>query len=251
MTNPAITSIDTLKAYLYRALILEHATIPPYLTALYSIRPQTNSDASHILRVVVVEEMLHLTIAANLMNAIGGSPDLTKPDFVPEYPTYLPDGETDFKVGLECFSPDAIDTFLKIERPSRAPADQPRRVSRRRRDVKTLAVCPDNEDLEFFSIGDFYNEIKHGFEYLYEQRGPSLFSGDPRRQVTSQYYYSGGGELNAVTDMASARAAIDLVIDQGEGHGGKIYDTERELAHFYRFEQLKLGRYYQPGDEPQ
>ena len=72
-----------LHAYLFAAMRLEHATIPPYLMALYSIKPGTNSDATHILRVVVVEEMLHLTLAANLLNAIGGTPDLTAKDFVP------------------------------------------------------------------------------------------------------------------------------------------------------------------------
>ncbi len=33
--------------YLHAAMQLEHATIPPYLTALYSIHPGTNSDAVH------------------------------------------------------------------------------------------------------------------------------------------------------------------------------------------------------------
>ena len=32
-----------------------------------------------------------------------------------------------------------------------------------------------------------------------------------------EYYYSGGGELIAVTDLESARAAIRLISEQGEG----------------------------------
>ena len=79
MSEPRITTVDTLHAYLRSAMQLEHATIPPYLMALYSIKPGTNSDASHVLRVVVVEEMLHLTLVANLLNAVGGDPDLTAP----------------------------------------------------------------------------------------------------------------------------------------------------------------------------
>ena len=66
------------------ALRLEHATIPPYLTALYSLRAGSNSPAWHILRVVAVEEMLHLTLVANVMNAVGCKPNLTDPEFVPE-----------------------------------------------------------------------------------------------------------------------------------------------------------------------
>ena len=84
MTASRITTREQLHDYLHAAMQLEHATIPPYLTALYSIRPGTNADAFHVLRVTVVEEMLHLTLAANILNAVGGTPDLTKPDFVPD-----------------------------------------------------------------------------------------------------------------------------------------------------------------------
>ena len=38
--------------------------------------------------------MLHLTLAANLLNAVGGTPDLTEPGFVPELPG-LPAGRRD------------------------------------------------------------------------------------------------------------------------------------------------------------
>lgn len=92
MRPTPITTIDELYAYLHAALQLEHATIPPYLTALYSIRPGTNSGPVHVIRVVLVEEMLHLTLVANILNAVGGTPCLTRSDFVPSYPTYLPDG---------------------------------------------------------------------------------------------------------------------------------------------------------------
>ena len=127
-----ITTIGELHDYLYRGLQLEHATIPVYLTALYSLHPESNSDAWHILRVVAIEEMLHLTLAANVMNAVGGEPDLTKKGFVPTYPTRLPDGETDFLVDLQPFSEQAIDTFLQIERPSKAPEKSKRIVPRSR-----------------------------------------------------------------------------------------------------------------------
>ena len=121
MSESRITTLEELHDYLYLAMQIEHATIPPYLLALYSIHPMTNSDATHVLRVVVVEEMLHLTLAANILNAVGGKPDLTVKGFVPQYPAYLPTGETDFAVPLQAFSEDAVDTFLKIERPAKAP----------------------------------------------------------------------------------------------------------------------------------
>lgn len=121
MTVSTIENRDDLLSYLNAAMALEHATIPPYLTAYYSIHSGTNSDAAHIIRVIAVEEMLHLTLVANVLNAIGGEPDLTRPGFVPSYPAYLPDGENDFTVDLRPFSPEAVETFCKIERPGQAP----------------------------------------------------------------------------------------------------------------------------------
>ena len=125
MSLHRIADVAELRRHLEAAMQLEHATIPPYLTALYSIHPGTNTAAYHVIRAVVVEEMLHLTLAANLLNAVGGSPDLTPPGFMPVYPAYLPDGETDFQVDLQGFSRAAIQTFLKIERPARPATGSP------------------------------------------------------------------------------------------------------------------------------
>ena len=247
MSEPRIQTIETLHAYLRSAMQLEHATIPPYLMALYSIKPGTNSDAAHVLRVVVVEEMLHLTLVANLLNAVGGAPDLTAPGFVPLYPAYLPDGEKDFQVGIQPFSLAAIETFLSIERPEKAaPSPDERILPRRHRRASQLALVPHHDDMCFYSIGEFYAEIERGLDHLHATLGDKLFGGDPARQAGPDYYYSGGGELIEVHDIASAKRAITLIIEQGEGLGGRIYDNEGELAHYYRFQQLKLGRYYEP-----
>ena len=48
-----------------------HSTVPPYLTAYYTLRPGTNEEIAAAVRGVAVEEMLHLTIAANLLVALG------------------------------------------------------------------------------------------------------------------------------------------------------------------------------------
>jgi hypothetical protein len=253
MTPPRITTLQQLHKYLYAAMQLEHATIPPYLTALYSLHPGKNSDALHILRVVAVEEMLHLSLVANVMNAVGGTPDLTRKDFVPAYPAYLPDGETDFQVDLQPFSRDAVTTFLKIERPAQAPDEESRLLPRSRPHQQLRAASPEEPGMQFYSIGEFYEEIARGVRYLhkkYAEDGRQLFVGDPRHQVTPEYFYSGGGEMIPVTDLPSALAALRLIAEQGEGLGGGIYDAEGELAHYYRFQQLQTGAYYQKGDPP-
>jgi hypothetical protein len=248
-----ITDIGKLHDYLYAAMQLEHATIPPYLTALYSLHNGTNSDAWHILRVVVVEEMLHLSLVANVLNATGGTPCLTHPDFVPAYPASLPDGETDFEVDLQPLSPDAVATVLKIERPAQAPDEASRLVPRARSGRALLAASPTRPDMQFYSIGEFYREICRGLEQLHKQyagEGKELFTGNLSRQVTPEYFYSGGGEAIVVTDLESALDALNFIAGQGEGLGGGIYDSEQELAHYYRFEQLQLRRYYMKGDQP-
>ena len=249
-TLTLIDTIEELHYYLKEALVLEHATIPPYLSALYSIKPGTNLDARNIIRVVAVEEMLHLTLAANVFNAVGGTPSLTYPGFVPNYPAYLPDGETDFMVSIERFSKKAVDMFLQIERPIKVHAHQ--RFLKRSRRQNSLAPALLNRDpeLHFYNIGEFYLEILGGLDRLYDKLGNDLFCGDPKRQITPEYYYSGGGNIIPVVDMKSAKEALNLIIEQGEGHGGSIEDEESEISHYYRFQQLNLGQYYLRGDSP-
>lgn len=247
MTASTINSRDDLISYLDAALALEHATIPVYLTAYYSIRSTTNSDAAHIIRVVAVEEMLHLTLVANVMNAVGGRPDLTRAGFVPDFPAPLPDGEDDFLVDLRAFSPEAIDTFCKIERPAQAAGSGSRLLPSTGR--PSLTESPTADGFRFYSIGEFYQEIIEGLEKL-AAADPNLFCGKESYQAASDYFYSGGGTLTTVRDLASAREALRFVSEQGEGLDGGLYDDGGELAHYYRFQQLALGRYYEKGDRP-
>lgn len=249
MTASTINSRDDLINYLHVAMALEHATIPPYLTAYYSVHSTTNSDAAHIIRVVAVEEMLHLTLAANVLNAIDGKPDLIRPGFVPSYPAYLPDGEGDFTVDLRPFSPEAVETFCQIERPGKAPSASSRLVGTSDTGRPLLVASPTVEGMRFYSIGEFYEEIIEGLEKVAAD-DPGLFCGHPARQVGPEYFYSGGGGVIVVSDLDSARRALRFIAAQGEGLDSGMYDADGELAHYYRFQQLKLGRYYQKGDQP-
>jgi len=261
MNKRIINTIDDLHTMLEAAIQLEHATIPPYLTALYSIYPNTNIEATATIRAVLVEEMLHMTLAANVLNAVGKRPNFTEQGFVPDFPTYLPDGEDDFQVSIAKFSPETLETFLNIERPSKRGSDAADAAQ-----IKGCCQCentskfnlkaitpPDAPSYRFYSIGDFYDAILEGIDFLEgqaQQTNSTIFTGDPALQVSNKYYYSGGGEVVEVVDLASAHQALELIKEQGEGHGGSIFDSEGEISHYYRFEQLKLGQYYQPGDQP-
>jgi len=235
-----ITSLESLQEHLQWAIELEHSTIPPYLCALYSIETGHNAAATEVLSSVMVEEMLHLTLAANLLNAVGGRPRLDIPEMLPGYPHSLPHGDRSFAISLFRFGPEAIETFLKIERPS--PAGAP------------------PEDDNYQTIAQFYDAIKQGFRDLSATLGETnVLCGDLARQVTDQHFYSGGGRIIAVDNLASALAALEEIVEQGEGANhvqvwdgdSDVFHPERDqVAHYYRFQELKLGRRYRRGDSP-
>jgi Ferritin-like len=238
-TAPPINTVEELRAHLCTAIEIEHATIPPYLCALYSLPDGDNAVPAQIIRSVVIEEMLHMILAANILNAIGGTPQLNQPNFIPNYPTRLPHSGRRFVVNLLKFSPEAIQTFLKIERPARPDAP------------------PQSEDWR--SIAQFYDAIKIALQTF----GNEIFTGDPARQITAEYYYGSGGRAFAVSDVDSAIAAINEIIGQGEGVDGTIFAEDgilakefifkdtTEYAHYFRFNQIMQERYYTDTDTPE
>lgn len=235
----SITTVGSLRRHLQWALELEHSTIPPYLCALYSIPDGANTGASTLIRSVVMEEMLHMVLAANLLNAIGGEPKVDSPKFIPEYPTYLPHSDRAFQVQLLPFSTAAIDTFMRIERPATTDAKP--------------------EGHKYRTIGQFYQAILDAFERLASTKGGArqLFTGKRSRQVSAvAAYYGGGGRPIEVVDLATARAAIQEISEQGEGFDHTIFDGDNqfgqvdELAHYFRFYEIRAGRRFLPTDVP-
>ena len=84
--------MEDLRNDLQQALDTELYIIPPYLTALLSIKGGTNPDVRVILKEVVVQEMLHVGLVANVFNAVGGKPQFTNTAFLPTYPSNIPGG---------------------------------------------------------------------------------------------------------------------------------------------------------------
>src|SRR5262245_39123889 len=115
----ALDTQEGLLKALHRAIQLEHATIPTYLYALYSIKPYSNTAIQNLLLSVVTEEMLHMSLACNILNAIGGSPAIDHPQFIPHYPGPLPGAvEAGLIVPLARFSLDLVkNVFMVIEEP--------------------------------------------------------------------------------------------------------------------------------------
>jgi hypothetical protein len=241
MNQPApIATLDSLREHLQWAIELEHATLPPYLCALYSLDPARNPDAVELVGSVFAEEMLHLALAANLLNAVGGTPRLDIPEMLPPHPRPMPHGDRSLELSLVPFGPAALEMFLRIEQP--APAGAPEEAD------------------GYETIGQFYEAIETGLRHLCDRLGEKeVFSGDPVRQVTTTHFRHSAGTLVAVDDLASALAALEEIVEQGEGMSGdQVWDGDEdvfhpgrdEVAHYYRFTELKLGRRYQRGDTP-
>ncbi|MBE8519508.1 ferritin-like protein [Amycolatopsis sp. H6(2020)] len=236
-----IHTIDDLRRHLQWAIELEHATIPPYMCALYSLDPVRNPEAAHVIGTVLTEEMLHLALAANLLNAVGGSPRLDTPELLPPFPHPLPHGDRSVEIHLVPFGAEALELFLQIERPASADA-------------------PPQPD-EYRTIGQFYAAIEAGFRALCDEFGEAeVFCGAPERQIGQGHFSGGGGTIIPVHDLKSALAALAEIIEQGEGAARtEVWDGDRdvyhpdhdEVAHFYRIQELRAGRRYQPGDTPQ
>jgi ferritin-like protein len=242
-------STDRLKEFLQAAVELEMSTIPPYLCALYSIWPMTNDEATLVVRSVVVEEMLHMVLAANMLNAIGGEPHVTG-NHVPRYPHELPSGVT---LHLLPFSPEVIDAFMKVENPehphSPIEADHPLMAGRKHQHHQARSAHTAG-GFNPTSIGEFYHEIIRELEAAAVEIGEqALFCGDTSRQVGREYYYAAGGRSILIHDMASARGALNEIVEQGEGDMGSMYDDDGDLAHFYRLKQIKHGHSYLRTDD--
>jgi hypothetical protein len=223
----SISNLNELHKALQNAIRLEHSTIPPYLTALATLSGNSPSVqyARQVIRDIVVEEMLHMTLACNLLNAVGGHPDIAVAGFVPTYPHELPMGVAgSLVVHLKRYSKALIEqTFMVIEEPE-VPLDIPVKAS------PLAGAAPAT-----ITIGQFYAAIRAQII----QNGPGMFTGDPKRQVTG--FFFGSGEDISITDVASALLAIETIVEQGEGTPKSPMDLQNHIAHFYRFQQLSKG----------
>jgi hypothetical protein len=250
------TARSALGNLLQQALMLELSTIPPYATACYSIKEQgeynrsspqiVNAEPVEVIRQVMVEEMLHMVLVANVCNALAIVPVLNDPALLPRYPSRLLSGKGPM-LRLRRFCPQQIAAFREVEK---APdAESYDRIMRG----------------EYQTIGGFYIFLDAQLEQACEQFGEAaLFSGDPARQISPADYYGAGGEVILVTGLSSAREALREIAEEGEGAtidgelGGIACDGDKipgptgeerlDIAHFFKFDEILHSRYYQPDD---
>jgi hypothetical protein len=252
VTRPTpIRGLTELKAALQLAIGVELSTIPVYLTALYSIKEGRNPDAAQTIRSVVMEEMLHMTLAANVLNALGETPSTRPVAFgghenlspLPDYPLDSPLIAGIGTLKLLPLSPQAVDGFVRIEHPLHGAADV--------REIEAGAGG-------YRTIGEFYDAVATALKDP-EICPDTVFR--HRDQVPDTQYYGGAGHVVEVRDRASALEAIRTIVDEGEGlppecleQEAKKVTTEDRLrsgwqmySHYARFRELQTGRRFRTG----
>jgi ferritin-like protein len=241
---------------LAEAAQLEHMIMCQYLYAEFSLKDGTDDGLSveqaeaverwrRVLRGIAVEEMLHLALVANLMTSIGAAPVLGRPNF-PRRSGYFPRG---MQLDLLPFGERALKHFLYLERPEgmeRQDAEGFVPAAPERAPVLAEELMPRGQ--EFRTVGHLYRGIADGLRTLADRIGESgLFVGSPRAQATPELMQ--WPQLVAVTGLESALAAVEEIIEQGEGARG-----DWQVAHYGRFlgiwEEYQQLRAADPSFEP-
>jgi len=216
---------------------LEHAIMCQYLYAAFSLKQSTDERVTAVqleaierwrktVSHVATQEMLHLALVQNLLTSIGAAPHLSRPNLPPP-PGRYPAGVS---LALLPFGEAALRHFMYLERPEGMQLDDTellRAMVRATPFVELGQIVPQLQD--FATIGHLYRSIEEGVRSLAARYGePRLFCGPRDAQATSAAF--GWEELVEVGDVASAQAAIDTIIEQGEGPRG-----DWRQAHFGRF----------------
>ncbi|HEY2333064.1 MAG TPA: ferritin-like protein [Acidimicrobiales bacterium] len=222
---PIDTVLD-LRDHLQEAIRIELSTIPPYLYAMYSIADADN-EWSQLIRSVATEEMLHATLAANVLLAVGGEPRFYEPTVMPTYPSALLHHEPELMVDLAPFSQAVVeDLFLRIEQPGTPDAP----------------LSPDRWE----SQGQLYRELERALRRL--DVGGGLFDHpqverqlhDPHDYAPVKYDTSASGGLLGVAGLDRAIEALEVMIHQGEGLTDERFADPQhaELTHFWKFQRV-------------
>jgi Ferritin-like len=223
---------------LAKAAALEHLVMCQYLYAAFSMKDRADEGLTdeqlgavkrwrRELLHIAEQEMLHLALVQNLLTAVGAAPVLGRPNF-PLPPYAYPAG---IRMALVPFGETALRHFAFLERPEgHDMADDDAFAA-----LEAAAPLPKAHEDEigprlqdFETIGGLYRALELGIERLATTLGEErLFLGPAAAQATALHFR--WPELVAVTDVASANAAIDTIVEQGEGARGDWRE-----AHFGR-----------------
>lgn len=216
-----------LREALQIALALEAATLPLYLSAMYSLRVQSFT-AYNLIRSVAMEEMVHMAIAANSLAAVGATPAIRT--LGTPFPAQgLPGGaEPDLHARLAPLSKAQLRNFMRVELPG-------------------FLAPPELADETYPTIGRLYGAIVEAID-----RNADAIRSAARtsNQVGDDIGFTA---ITADADpVPQLKAAIAEVTEQGEGSPARTLHadptSEGEESHYCKFAELYYGGRYEPVD---
>jgi Ferritin-like len=218
-----------IKQALQSAIELEYATLPIYLSAMFSLEVQ-NYVAYNTLRSVAMEEMVHMAIACNMLAALGGSPQIKNLQI--RFPvTGLPGGaEPDLQVGLAQYSRNQLQNFLRIEAPQAVLGGLGRGEA-------------------YPTIAALYQAIRQAITDNADAVRAAVQAGGPANQVGDDIGFATVKYAPGVDPVPPLCAAVDEILEQGEGASSDSLITtaayEGEESHYAKFAALYHGARYQ------
>ncbi|WP_327354386.1 ferritin-like domain-containing protein [Streptomyces sp. NBC_01304] len=225
---PERRSVGWIREALQTAIELEHSTLPIYTAAMLSLETQ-NYTSYNTIRSVLMEEMVHMSIAANMLAAIGGRPRIK--DLDPKFPSHgLPGGvEPDLHIGLAKLSKPQLHNFMRLESP--------------------LFLLPEQYSHEDFpTIGKLYAEIKEAILQNADELRVAVRGGGIANQVGDNIGFKTIVPTPGIDPLDQLIEGIDEILEQGEGatsgtiQAGAAY--QHEESHYGKFAELWYGRTY-------
>jgi len=226
-----VLKVDTREELVYllgEACEIEHGLMCEYLYAQFSLKQGTDEGLTEgqLARVraweaaligVIKQEMLHLALATNILTAIGTAPHFERPNF-PILSRWYPTG---VQIALVPFGEQALRHFIYLERPEGMALDDAAgfAAGRHAQPLTVGGAGLVGVPQEWQTVGHLYRGIEAGLAGLCARYGEdAVFIGPTRAQAVTDIFE--WPELIAVTDLASARRAIETIVEQGEGARG-------------------------------
>lgn len=246
-----VISMETLRYLLQIAIQLEHATIPVYLNGYLSIKPGQNGEIKDLLHGIFIQEMFHMAQASNLLNALGGNPNLLDPHFIIPYPAYLPAGVLpDVEVTINKLSLRQIETvYMGIETPYHEVDEYG--LTRLITLLEEITFGNDPKDslhdflhnvtspqsVNHNTIGEVYQAILYLISRL-NQSNSLIFSNKvPQLKI---------GSVIPVYTFSDAVKAIKTIVSEGEGASPCNPLTAKDkdsLSHYFKFASIIRKRF--------
>lgn len=230
------TTKEGLQALLRVACELEHQLMTMYLYTGFSLKQNQEEEGfspKEGIRIVnkwqgqisqvAVQEMLHLTLANNLLVAIGGKPHFSRPNLPCNHSTY----PSNFELNYWNFSQETMQWFVALEAfnendlCSDCSPDRQKIIQK----FKIPPIEPSDHD-HAETLGVLYENVVRALLYLSKEDPEKLFD-NPGYQMNEEvvssifdtYSYLGKkySLVTDVVDLESAMIAINTIIVQGEG----------------------------------